>query len=109
MIWLEGPYKKRFIYMPLGRTVDRLSGSYFIEEGEPLVPSYQISQFVQTLVDLLAVAEADVGLPHQTPHLLPDVILVHLDRQRWDRQRHLARHIGKYAMPTHLNICSCCN
>lgn len=68
--------------MPLGRTVDCLSGSYFIEERESLVLSYQISQFVQTLVDLLAVAKADVGLPHQTPHLLPDVILVHLDRQR---------------------------
>lgn len=40
-----------------------------------------VGQFVQNLVDLLAVCEADVGLSHQAPHLLPDVVFVQLNKQ----------------------------
>lgn len=46
--------------------------------------THHFSQFVQQLVDLLAVREADVGLPHQSPDFLPDVIFVHL-RQTFER------------------------
>lgn len=43
--------------------------------------AHHVGQFVQNLVDLLAVREADVGLPHQTPHFLPDVVFVQLNKQ----------------------------
>lgn len=42
---------------------------------------YHVSQFVQYLIDLLAVCEANVGLAHQPPHFLPDVIFVHLKKE----------------------------
>lgn len=43
---------------------------------------HHVGQFVQYLVDLLAVREADVGLPHQTPHFLPDVIFAQLNKRK---------------------------
>lgn len=42
---------------------------------------HHVGQFVQYLIDLLAVCEANVRLPHQTPHFLPDVIFVQLNKQ----------------------------
>lgn len=41
--------------------------------------AYQVRQLVQHFVDLLAVHKPDVGLPHEAPHLLPDVVLVDLE------------------------------
>lgn len=43
---------------------------------------HHVGQFVQYLIDLLAVCEANVRLPHQTPHFLPDVIFVQLNKQK---------------------------
>lgn len=43
---------------------------------------YHLSQFVKYLVDLLAIREADVGLAHQAPHFLPDVIFAHLHENK---------------------------
>lgn len=44
-----------------------------------MIPNiHHVCQFVQDFVDLLAVREADVRLAHQTPHLLSDVIFIHL-------------------------------
>lgn len=42
--------------------------------------AYHLGQFVQQLINLLAVGKADVRLAHQAPHFLPDVIFVHLRR-----------------------------
>lgn len=43
-----------------------------------MIDIHHVSQFVQYLIDLLAVCEANVGLAHQSSHFLPDVIFVHL-------------------------------
>lgn len=48
---------------------------------------HHVGQFVQYLIDLLAVREANVGLPHQTPHFLPDVIFVQLNKQKQGEKR----------------------
>lgn len=48
---------------------------------------YHLSQFVKYLVDLLAIREADVGLAHQAPHFLPDVIFAHLHENKDKPQR----------------------
>lgn len=42
--------------------------------------THHLGQFVQQLIDLLAVCEANMGLPHQTPHFLLDVIFVQLNK-----------------------------
>lgn len=47
---------------------------------------HHVGQFVQYLIDLLAVREANVGLPHQTPHFLPDVIFVQLNKQKQEKK-----------------------
>lgn len=40
--------------------------------------AHQVGQLIEHLIDLLAVHKPNVGLSHQAPHFLPDVILVHL-------------------------------
>lgn len=47
-----------------------------------MIDIHHVSQFVQYFIDLLAVCEANVGLAHQTPHFLPDVIFVHLKQEK---------------------------
>ena len=43
--------------------------------------AHQVCQLVKHFVDLLAVHKPNMGLSHQAPHLLPDIILIHLESQ----------------------------
>lgn len=43
---------------------------------------HHVSQFVQYLVDLLAVCEANVGLAHQASHFFPHIIFSHLNKHK---------------------------
>lgn len=43
--------------------------------------AYQVCQLIKHFIDLLAVHKPNMGLSHQAPHLLPDVILIYLESQ----------------------------
>ena len=51
------------------------------EPEEWLRRAHQVGQLVKDFIDLLTVHKPNMGLSHQAPHLLPDVILIYLESQ----------------------------